>query len=546
MAPPVHYLRPGEQADIHAWLVQKLQEERREVLLTLEDKHKQLLEQFLVRANQGEGVPSTIYPSARRPNTPREDGSQGKPNVPIIPMLPVAVEETDPLQDRYKQDEVEENNGSMSESKVDVEEREKTDQSKTPDTQLSTRASSSSLAPPEKVPFDHTPFGNAFEWFFGMSIFANALVMAINQQYRGLQRGYNLSYPWYQSTRQEAWPGGELTFDIFEIFFTILFTIEFISRWVIFRLHYLKEVWCYIDGAIVALAWVIVLDRQAIDFNPTFVRLVRVTKIMRLVRLLRSNQMFDCLKLLVSAINASFNILFWSLCVLVLIISVGSLFMVQMLEGYLDEPSLDDPQKLQQQRQVFKYFGTFWRSLLTMFEITFANWVPSCRTLVENVAESYGMFYLLYRCVVGLAVLMVVQAVFIQQTMKATQLDDEALAKQKRRAKAKLLKRLENVFRRLDNTGDGTLDKSEFEEALKQEEMVSMLEVFELEVSDIDVLFKLLDDGDGSISVDEFVAGVEHMKGGARAIDVMEVKWDIKKLKENLMEKRGTPMRSPR
>jgi len=256
--------------------------------------------------------------------------------------------------------------------------------------------------------------------------------------------------------------------------------------------------------------------------------------------------MFDSLKLLVAAINASFNILFWSLCVLLVIIMVGALFMVQTLEPYFEdyEKALEDTKTMQEHRAVFKYFGTFYRALLTMFEITFANWVVSMRVIVENVAEVYGTFYLLYRCVIGLAVLMVVQAVFIQQTMKATQLDDEALAHQKRKAKAKLLRRLENMFKRLDATGDGTLEYPEFSAALQNQEMAAMLEVFELEVSDIDVLFKLLDDGDGSISVGEFVAGVEHMKGSARAIDVMEIKKDVKKMRAFMMS--STSPSSPR
>jgi len=197
------------------------------------------------------------------------------------------------------------------------------------------------------------------------------------------------------------------------------------------------------------------------------------------------------LKLLVAAINASFNTLFWSLCILGLIISVNALFMGQLLESFIDADNKDE----EIQRRVFKYFGTFWRSLMTMVEITFANWVPSCRLLLDHVSEAYGMFYLAYRCLVGLAVLMVVQAVFIQQTMKTTQLDDEYLAHQKATTKVKLLRRLERMFRKLDESGDGQLEWAEFSDALQDPDMKGMLEVFELEVSDLDQLFRLLDDG---------------------------------------------------
>lgn len=38
---------------------------------------------------------------------------------------------------------------------------------------------------------------------------------------------------------------------------------------------------------------------------------------------------------------------------------------------------------------VYTYFGTFSRSLLTMFEITLANWPPVCRALTENVTAPW-------------------------------------------------------------------------------------------------------------------------------------------------------------
>lgn len=46
-----------------------------------------------------------------------------------------------------------------------------------------------------------------------------------------------------------------------------------------------------------------------------------------------------------------------------------------------------------------------------MFEVTFANWAPSCRLLVDNVSEAYALFFVVYRCVIGFAVLSVVSVV---------------------------------------------------------------------------------------------------------------------------------------
>ena len=40
-----------------------------------------------------------------------------------------------------------------------------------------------------------------------------------------------------------------------------------------------------------------------------------------------------------------------------------------------------------------------------MFEILFANWGPPCRALVDHVDEAFSIFFLVYRCMIGFAVL---------------------------------------------------------------------------------------------------------------------------------------------
>merc|ERR1719197_718653 len=124
-----------------------------------------------------------------------------------------------------------------------------------------------------------------------------------------------------------------------------------------------------------------------------------------------------------------------------------------MLLSQLVEPYINDPSRPEElRREVFAYYGTFWRSMVTMFEITFANWVPTCRLLLDNVSEWFGLFFMVYRCVVGFAMLSVIQAVFIQQTMKSAQLDDEFMVQQKSREKEVYAAKLRRVFEHLDTS----------------------------------------------------------------------------------------------
>lgn len=51
-----------------------------------------------------------------------------------------------------------------------------------------------------------------------------------------------------------------------------------------------------------------------------------------------------------------------------------------------------------------------------MFEVLFANWAPSCRALVDNVSEWFTLIFVAYRCIVGFALLNVVNSVFVSQS----------------------------------------------------------------------------------------------------------------------------------
>eukprot|EP00972_Heterocapsa_arctica_P100636 14838257-Heterocapsa_arctica.AAC.1 len=77
-----------------------------------------------------------------------------------------------------------------------------------------------------------------------------------------------------------------------------------------------------------------------------------------------------------------------------------------------------------------------------MFEVTFANWAPPCRLLLDHVSEGFGLFFLIYRCTVGFAILNVIQAVFIQQTMKTVQQDENLLMQQATKNKEKYAEKM--------------------------------------------------------------------------------------------------------
>merc|ERR1719352_2243258 len=99
----------------------------------------------------------------------------------------------------------------------------------------------------------------------------------------------------------------------------------------------------------------------------------------------------------------------------------------QACESYILDESNDEARR----EEVFRFYGTYIRTLFTMFEITFGNFMPPCRALVENIGEGWMIFALFHKLAIGFSVISVIMAVFIQETFKVAQTDNFILLNQK-------------------------------------------------------------------------------------------------------------------
>merc|ERR1719265_1692957 len=102
-----------------------------------------------------------------------------------------------------------------------------------------------------------------------------------------------------------------------------------------------------------------------------------------------------------------------------------------------------------------------------MFEITLGNWIPPCRTLMENISEAYAALFILYKCVVGFAVVKVITGVFMCETFKVASTNDEIMIMQKNRAKEKHLSKMKTLFSAADHEGDGKIGWEEFQHIMQ-------------------------------------------------------------------------------
>eukprot|EP00439_Symbiodinium_sp_Y106_P021628 s261_g2.t1 len=247
----------------------------------------------------------------------------------------------------------------------------------------------------------------------------------------------------------------------------------------------------------------------ALPFPPVLFRLLRLGKLARAIRVVSMTSVLASLQLLVKCLGSSRDMLFWSFCLLTFVQCVAGMSLRCSVGG----------------------------TTLSMFEILFANWGPSCRILVENVSEWFSVFFLLYRCVLGFAIVNVVNSVFVQQTMKTASSDEELAFKQKQRDAELYTKKVRKLFQTMDASGDGAINLEEFAKLVQSPKLRFWMS--QLEYHDLLSLFEFLDNGDGQITLTEFIEGAARLRGSAKALDIWRMETKVEVLFEEGTKKRG-------
>jgi len=372
-----------------------------------------------------------------------------------------------------------------------------------------------------------------YEMLIALTLAANVLWMAFELQVSGGRTGYDVQV-YAQQISEENWQSWQTAFLIGNMVFTFFFFFDVVLRVSILRWIFWKAWMNYVD---LAVAMLTILEAFAffsvsgLPVDPILLRIIRMGKLARATRLVTLNSVLSSLELLIKYLAASTHMLFWSFCLLTFIQCIAGILASTLCIEFVNNKDNDEAVR----KEVWLYYGTFTRTVLTMFEILFANWGPPCRVLVENISEWFCVFFLIYRCVLGFAVLNVVNAVFVQQTIKTASSDEELAFKQKERDIAMYTRKVKNLFNTLDTSGDGCIDQEEFGKLVKHPMLKFWMSQLELEYHDLLSLFEYLDNGDGEITLREFIEGATRLRGSAKALDIWRMETKVELLFEQLV-----------
>merc|ERR1719310_1861635 len=110
------------------------------------------------------------------------------------------------------------------------------------------------------------------------------------------------------------------------------------------------------------------------------------------------------------------------------------------------------------------------------------------------------------------------------------------MKQEKMRAQRKYTEDIRDLFVKADEDGTGEVSFEQFQKLMTDPYIMGWLAVLELNSRSASYIFELVDDGDGRLTLDEFLTGVFRLKGSAQQIDIVRLQRDTKDMKR-LMRK---------
>mmetsp|Transcript_48194 Transcript_48194/g.114604 ORF Transcript_48194/g.114604 Transcript_48194/m.114604 type:complete len:477 (-) Transcript_48194:232-1662(-) len=369
-------------------------------------------------------------------------------------------------------------------------------------------------------------------------IVTKAVIVTLQTQYRGMEMGYDIAYSGMTTRAEDAWPYASEVFQVIDIIFGIAFCFELFLKLLGLRRRFCTDFWNYLD-VFATTMWIVELFAKTLPqvISSATVRSVRLLRLARLLKLFKTRKEFRDVQLLWAALRGSFLSLFWSIILMFILLVMTGLFVPSLIHSaYLEDNTSDPPEE---RLEVHRYYGTFTKSLLTMFEMSLANWMIPTRVLTEKVSEWYMLYAIPHRVIVGFAMVTVLGAVFIQETFQIAKNDNAVQLNMRNRIIKHHIAKMQMFFDEADADGSGVVDKSEFKEIVSKPGMSLWLSAMGLDVAnETDTLFQLIDNGDEQLTAAELLEGVARMKGLARNIDMTILHSELSKLRETLNEVR--------
>merc|ERR1719424_368118 len=206
-----------------------------------------------------------------------------------------------------------------------------------------------------------------------------------------------------------------------DIVFLVVFTLELLLRAFAMRQYLFNTLSDVMDAAIVVSGWVQVVLEIVLRGSDvlSLLAVLKVFRALRALRVLRMFVFFDGLWLAVSSFFACLGPLLWTCIFIMIILLIMSQFAVHLLgtNGDFDGVCLDYGNGCQTQKELF---GATITGATSLFQVmTLDEWRTVTQPLCDRKSWAY-LFFGFWICIGSLALMNLVTAVVIENSMQRT------------------------------------------------------------------------------------------------------------------------------
>jgi len=311
------------------------------------------------------------------------------------------------------------------------------------------------------------------------------------------------------------------------VVFALVFSFELGLRLTAERLAFFSDAWNLFDTVLVvsSVADTLILRHLAHGNTLDLFVALRVLRLLRLARIFRLIRFCKELWFLVEGILSAVHTLGWAWLLILFMTYVPAIFVTRMFGQEHPEDAF-----------LTEHFGTVARSMYSLFQVmSVEGWAEIARTTIQ-VAPWSWLFFILFIFATTFAVMHVVVAVIVQNTLEHASHRNEEEEHAKDQKDQEVLMKIIEVFKATDADGDGEVTRDEFLMSLKNKLVMRSLHQIDVDVRQAENLFDILDyDDSGSLDASEFIEGMLMARGEAQAKEVLAVQCDLWKTEKRIL-----------
>eukprot|EP00929_Paragymnodinium_shiwhaense_P002964 TRINITY_DN103315_c0_g1_i1.p1 TRINITY_DN103315_c0_g1~~TRINITY_DN103315_c0_g1_i1.p1 ORF type:complete len:749 (-),score=155.10 TRINITY_DN103315_c0_g1_i1:148-2394(-) len=343
----------------------------------------------------------------------------------------------------------------------------------------------------------------------------------------------------------------DVPWDAFEVVFLLWFTLEVVLNLAAQKGHFCSERrrwWNILDCVVVGFGW---FDLISMALNVGTLAAVRMFRVLRVLRGLRAAPSLRGVRNMVISMSAAFQPLMWAFvimfsimyfCSLLILLGLTNEFEKRSATGLWEALGIDvDSRRMRsvftldessQLTQIASHYDGLWRTIMTLFRCVSGGmeWSVAAEP-ITHINWTFGVIWTCYIAFMLFGILNVLTGIFCDAAMQAAQTDRSNVIAAQLEERACLVDTVRTIFEESDKDGSGHVTKDEFLEIIENEEMAAQLASLGVQTSEAQGLFELLDDDDsGYVEVEEFVTGILRLKGSAKAVDMVTLLYENKKI----------------